>query len=480
MADQLSHRHLLAQLLELKEALQSDQQAYDDQLRRDRQIALDSNANTANGQLNAWLNNQSTSKSQRSAGRAVFSWHLVQLSLFALGVLTGIALSSVMLQYDGSQPINLIEVWLILVGLPFTLMLLWLFSILPFRLPGITFLSESIRQVFFQPLSQWLFKRLGSTTLSRWDHDSKSALLMSLSSSLMQWFGFGVAIASLLTTLAILASSDLAFVWSTSFDITETSLHQLTAWLSIPFSFWQGAEPSMELIQISHYYRLDETKSTLTNPDTARQLTQWWPFLVASIAVYSLLLRFLTLLLSLRLSHRAIQQEISALPGYSSLLARMNAPLVSTTSYHKEPVPPSSPQANITNIQFSLTAPVVNWGQTPLDQTSLTSALASMGFTATKQFQAGGSRSSVADQQTIAEISQLKPDGALILVRAWEPPLLEFKDWLKALRHQIDGAIVILLVDPDNSVPSEFNLLLWRDDLQSLADPQLYIEALPL
>ncbi len=74
----------------------------------------------------------------------------------------------------------------------------------------------------------------------------------------------------------------------------------------------------------------------------------------------------------------------------------------------------------------------------------------------------------------------------LILVKGWEPPLLEFIDFVKSLRGHLAGdraEIVVLPVglDSDSHVglhaASPAQIKLWRDKLARLGDPSLRVAA---
>ena len=483
----MSLKHPLTKLIALDECLPADTLNYEEKLQRDRKISVDAKANTPGKQIDAWLASQSSGACQNKAERWLFSWHVVQLILLFIGLVFGAGLASLVLQYDGTQPINIISAWIVLAGLPFLLMCLWLLTLLPFRFPAISLLSEVVQRSIFQPLSAWILRHLNKSQ----NHGAADKrvfmpgqkLLLSMSNVLMQWFAFGMGLGVLLTSLYLLASSDLAFAWSTSFGIQAASLHTITNTISAPFvSFIEAAAPSLDLIKSSHYFRLEEAASQQFTADKAAdQLTQWWPFLVASVATYAVLPRILTLLIARNQFKKTVLTDIKALPEYASLIARMNAPLVTTTHINSpknsdilETAPPPKP------MHFSLSAPLINWGQIKIEPALLEQALSNVGLQVESRFEAGGRNSTQEDTKIIAQLQQLKADDALILVKAWEPPLLEFKDWLGQLRKTIKGSIIILLLDPDNSHPSAADISLWRADLQQLADSGLYIEGLSL
>ena len=486
-ASRMSFSHPLTQLVTLSHTLPTDSLTYEQKQVRDRNIAINAGANTPAEQVQAWLADRATETTRRYAEHWLFSWHLVQLILFILGLVTGVGLSSLVLQYDGSQPINIIAAWLVLVGLPFTLMCLWLLTLLPFKFPLVSLLSEVLQRALFQPVSQWLLHRLNKPQMTSHQNalgfTPSRRLLFAMSNVLMQWFALGVGLGALGGALYLLASSDLAFAWSTSFGIEATRLHTITTKLAAPFAaFFEIAVPSLELVENSQYFRLEEAADRqFTQNNAANQLTQWWPFLIASIGFYTVLPRIFTLLIAYYQLKRSLYSELRALPDYAGLIARMNAPLVTTTGQNIESnkridTPEPAPEA----VRFSLVAPLVNWGAIEITPEQLEPGLENIGLSAQGHFSAGGRNSRQQDREVINQLQAARAESVLILVKAWEPPLLEFRDWLVQLRGVISGSIIVLLVDPDNRQPQEADLSMWRADLQQLADQALYVQGLPL
>ncbi len=483
----MSFRHPLAKLIALNHTLPTDSVSYEQKQQRDRNIAIQAQVYSPAEQVDAWLADQANDTTRNLAEHWLFSWQLVQLILFILGLVSGAGLSSLVLHYDGSQPINIIAATIVLVGLPFALMCLWLLTLLPFKFPVISLLSEVIQRTLFQPISQWLLRRLNKPQINSQRNTlgftPSRNLLFAMSNALMQWFALGVGLGALGSALYLLASSDLAFAWSTSFGIEASQLHAFTGVLSAPFAgLFEVAVPSIELIENSHYFRLEEAANQqFRQENAADQLTRWWPFLIASIGFYTVLPRIFTLFIALRRLKRRILNEIHNLPDYAGLIARMNAPLVTTTQQHvqsNEKI--SAPKSAEETIQFALTAPIVNWGAIDIAPDRLEPALAKMGLSAQEHFSAGGRNSRQQDRDVINRLQKSQAQGVVILVKAWEPPLLEFRDWLGHLREVISGSIIVLLVDPDNQQPQAADLSMWRTDLHQLADQALYVQGLPV
>ena len=89
-----------------------------------------------------------------------------------MGLLLGIAAASAALAYDGSHPVNLIAVLMLLVGLPLLFLILSLL-LLPGRVPGFGWLQQLLASL---NLGQWLTRWLGykiATSSSNLDSQPK-------------------------------------------------------------------------------------------------------------------------------------------------------------------------------------------------------------------------------------------------------------------------------------------------------------------
>lgn len=491
----------LIQLIALADALPADKASLTEKQQRDRQIAQnlakpassptdrDSSAKRAHEQppltqIDAWLNTIGSPETRQQAQHWARGWQLSQTLVGVLGVLSGIGVGAVTLYYDGSAPINIVDVWLVLVGLPLLMWLLWLLTLLPFRLPLISALSELIQHGLFAPLQGWLQKRFSAdkattSILNRFSAHWKTHLL----GVLMQQFALGLTAGSLLALLYLLASSDLAFAWSTSLAISAEQFHQLTHRLAWPFAhFFAEASPGLALVESSQFFRLDDTRAQQFSAEAPSQLTQWWPFLAASIAFYAVLPRLIGVWLAKALLKRATRAELLAFPGVSALLARMNAPTLLTTPDTPQPDTATPAERLYKPREWSLRAPLVCWGKLDTEIKTLKSALKKVGLDVEQVYQAGGLASLDDDQQLIEKLVKADAQGVLLAVKSWEPPMGEFRDWLATLRTRgtKQMPVIVLLLDVQEGVPAETDIAVWQADLEALNDPNLHIEPVAL
>jgi len=110
-------------------------------------------------------------------------------------------------------------------------------------------------------------------------------------------FSLGALISLVLT----ITTKDIAFGWATTLNIDTMALKSLLDKIAIWKSFCSSCAPSQELIELSRYNRLG---SAVNKEQVANALTlgQWWKFLALSIVVYGVLLRGLLLSIATFLS----------------------------------------------------------------------------------------------------------------------------------------------------------------------------------
>jgi hypothetical protein len=67
---------------------------------------------------------------------------------------------------------------------------------------------------------------------------------------------------------------------------------------------------------------------------------------------------------------------------------------------------------------------------------------------------------------------------ALVLTRGWEPPLLEFNDFLGLVRESLGGdvSLTVVPVDVTGSRVDPGDRAVWAQALGRLRDPRLYVQ----
>src|SRR2546423_330732 len=129
--------------------------------------------------------------------------------------------------------------------------------------------------------------------------------------------GWTAATAALLGCLRLIVFSDIAFSWSTTLvQLDAPRFHGLVHALAAPFAWlWPDADPSRALVEATRYSRLEGSYVLSGAGRAARPelVGGWWPFLLASIALYGLLPRCLALgIAAVRGSHLLARLPLDA------------------------------------------------------------------------------------------------------------------------------------------------------------------------
>lgn len=489
----MTHFSLLGDLIDLTEVLKTDLATdLEERKQRDRKIGqrLQSYRNKPAAQIRAWLHELNHSEPGKNGIQGVRVYHLLCLALTAAGLLTGWALTSAVLFYDGKQPINIVNALVVLVLPQILLLLLWLMAAVPWRQSLLGNIRASFALLNPGRLAGQLAGLLSGQN-SRgldllWSPDNAATLTPSarwLFSLWSQLFAFSFNIGILMSAFFLVSSSDLAFVWSTTLNISSEAFQHFLTILSAPWAgFLPDAVPGAELVAKSRYYRLEEGSLAGTReiPQLAVELGQWWPFLIAAVTFYGLLPRMVTLAISWFRFRHHLRKALCNLAGSPELLARMNSPLVSTHAAEPEPVlklAQGRVESNSLVKDYALRCPIIDWSGAGHDVEDLSSPLLSMGIQPQEQLTAGGRQTTEQDQELLISLCQGKLEGVCILVKAWEPPMLDFLDFVRGLRRQCGQKtpIIILLWGGEKGITMA-DRETWQLTLGQLADPGLHLE----
>ena len=236
------------------------------------------------------------------------------------------------------------------------------------------------------------------------------------------------SLSGLMVFFMLLLATDVNFVWRSTL-LTAQDLIRLLSWLSTPWSFWEGAQPTIEL--------LVQTQDSRIAPQSVALSTyaQWWQFVLAIQIFYSFLPRGLLLIgtrliilrrLSLHKQNR-LSGDSKRHEGKKELLATV-----------------------VTSIEKHCT--LINWGGIP--DVIVSDVERHFPRQIIDRLYAGPTAED--SQQSVAQQSEVPQ---LVLVKSWEPPLAELADYLQT------GAGYIMPLDWEQSekVPIDsFHLEEWR------------------
>jgi hypothetical protein len=460
--------------------------------RRDREIYLQMISIETEGQrelnqsilLYKWLTVRQRQEAEQAQGIVLpgRAWNelyrIVWWSFLLLGLTIGTSLAFSFLDYSGSEPVNITRYLISFVGV----------QILLFFIIGATFLYRLIWRLDLR--SSFLYSLLSRLMVSgvlklnryfgkkltgqqRLHISAAQGLLrekLQTHGSCLLWpvfillqvltigFNFGVLGATLLKVI----SSDIAFGWQSTLQVTEQFVFTLVKTIALPWSWFVPediAYPSLVHIKGSQM-TLKEGIYHLVTID----LVSWWPFLCFAVLFYGLLPRIALLFVglgSLRLNMTRLQFKRVAC---KQLLQRMTTSQVSSQApipdHSKQPTPLGLPQLEESAEYWSVSkedpdclhnTAVALIPNELYEQCSLSTLQALMqkrlGVDVREILQTGE-----VHQNELVMLGQLeerkkssKVDNVVILQEAWQPPILEFLLFLKQLRSRL-GADVPLFV----------------------------------
>ena len=203
---------------------------------------------------------------------------------------------------------------------------------------------------------------------------------------------------------------------------------------------------------------------------------------------YGLLPRLFLLVLAGAQLRRSLHRAFAEMPGVTVVLDRLTCELVSTQATAPE-APARVTSADPTLASSALTPldagelSVVNWSGLEVTDESLTlQCQTAWSRQIIGVHHAGGRRSISADAETIAALAASPASaGIALVVKAWEPPVMELFDFIRDLRESA-GPRRLIIVAPTGiqttgglTPPEPADLAQWEKRLRRLQDPALAV-----
>ncbi len=383
------------------------------------------------------------------------------------------------------------------VGVQLLLLALLGIVILPHRLtrhlPGVVAVQEALAW-----LSPGQFTRLAFRLLPRELRERLTELIQH-SSPHRQQFGrvqkwaivfaaqtFAVAfnVGALAGCLYLITFSDLAFSWSTTLEPNVEKVHHLTQVLATPWAWTtQSAVPSLELVRETLYYR----QAGVPHSGNPTRWGEWWPFLVACMVTYGFVPRLWLLTVAGWRFRRCVNHALVEAPGVTVVLDRLTSELVITQATGGDGQDAEAPagrpvEPNATALEVARLC-LVNWGGLDLPDEALQDCVHQAWQREILSVHHAGGRASLDDDgQTIAALGAAPSDtGLALFVKGWEPPVLEFTDFVRDLRQTVGERRLILVVpagmdDTGQLVPPrDLDAVQWQKRLRALGDAALVV-----
>ena len=272
---------------------------------------------------------------------------LVAVGLGVLGFLAGIGVAATLLHYEGDRPVNVSWYMFILVILQVLLVAgtaaAWYSRrshAVQAAMQDISLLGHLLKPLF-GAAARWVQRqrlahmppdvreeakaRKGLITRHFALYGPAAYLPMLIPAQL---FGIGFNIGVIFATIALEWFTDLAFGWGSALNVSPGTIHGLTHFIALPWSWLFGegvGYPTLEQVQ--------GTRISLKDPLfilSAENLRSWRWFLVLSVFTYGLLPRVVLLVASLY----TVRRTLAALPfthqRTQALYARMITPQLET------------------------------------------------------------------------------------------------------------------------------------------------------
>ena len=386
------------------------------------------------------------------------------LIAFVLGLLTGVGL----LSYSGHEPVNVIYFMAVVIFFPLFTMILTFLSI---------FRASSSENVLIHLSPAFWMERILSLLPAKVEENIQTFqinpllanwVILKRSQIIVLFFSLGL----LLSLLGVVVTKDIAFAWSTTLHISPEALHDFLTTLAFPWrEIIPSAVPSLELIEQSQYYRLGE-KLNEEMIAHASQLGEWWKFLAFSTLFYAIFLRILMFIfVSFGFNH-ALKQSLLTLKGVTKLLREINEPIISTHAKRKESTftPNEKNYSQIVNSLDASYDSIHGWA-IPHDELLLLGD--SMQVIAPKYFEVGGANTFEED----AEVISKSHGEVLLFVKAWEPPTMDFVDYLTELAEKVDKVIVMPIgTEKREYDASDKEIDVWDNKLTILKNRKVWLK----
>lgn len=352
--------------------------------------------------------------------------HLSQMSsiLGLLFLIIGFFVGIGLLSYSGKAPVNIIYYLLIVMVIPILSMTLSLLSM-------ITHGSVASFLNHFFPL-HWIEKIFSSSSFAKKINSLDKPFSLKLSKLLfierIQLFSLLFSIGVLISLLLIVVVKDIAFGWSTTLQIPPELFQSIVSSISLLWeSFFPSAVPSLELVEMSQYFRLggEVDSDMLYNVD---KLGAWWKFLAMTTLVYAILLRIILWIISKYAIKKQLKRDFLTLDGSQKILREFNTPFISTKApkqeKHLEIIEENIEQ--ISDNAYKSYNYIFGWNFSEDEILLINDAKEIRGDYI---YPIGGSFSFDEDESRAEEAKEM----VLLYVKAWEPPTMDFIDFLEIL-----------------------------------------------
>lgn len=391
---------------------------------------------------------------------------LLAFIFLLMGFLTGLGL----LSYSGNAPVNITYYLFFAMVVPLISMLFSLFTM---------FSRGGVAEFFSLFLSLHWFDKLVS--FLPFENKKSFAKKMLLPDELTKWMmierlqriSLLFSIGLVLALMFVVVVKDIAFGWSTTLDISATSFHSFVSNIAI---FWRdivpSAVPSLELVEMSQYFRLGEKldKDLIAN---ANHLGGWWQFLAMATLFYAIGLRLLFWLLAYVGYKRSLKKELLILDGVAILLREFKTAFVSTEALQVEKHLEIIEENNL-QVKHYVSRSYQNILGWNFSKDEILLANDSKEIKSSNFSSVGGNSSFKEDEDEAKKATKM----VLLYVKSWEPPTMDFVDFLELLLE--NKKIKSIEIYPLGTVgryyeSDEKDISVWKRKIQSLKSEKVWV-----
>jgi hypothetical protein len=204
----------------------------------------------------------------------------------------------------------------------------------------------------------------------------------------------------------------------------------------------------------------------------AAKLGEWWKFLAMATLFYAVFLRLLMYLLASVGLKKALEKSFLSLAGVTRLLREMNEPIISTSATMEEAEFVTFADVAVPTVHKldSKYDSVQGWA---IPKENLVVINDTMQIETTKLHEVGGGNT-IAEDTTIVQ----KSSGEVLLyVKAWEPPTMDFMDYIKELLPKVDKLILYPIGTQADGYKSKAKLVdIWARKISPLKEVKIWLK----
>ena len=454
---------------------------YAQRVRRDRRIARGCAPAGRLQSVRNWWREAAAGERSSDGARLSRVRTLVTFVMAALGIAAGVTVALAAFRYDGSQPVNVVRLLALLVGVQLAFLVVTLL-LLTGRAIGFSSFQDLLATITPGGWAVAVFRRLSRASpdaarLFDW-HSARASAGRFAKWQILFWSQAAAVafnVAALVSAILLVTFTDLAFGWSTTLEADSAAVSRAVHAIAWPWhTLVPSAVPSAALVEQSQFFRLE---SGSLASGASRALGGWWPFIVLCMVTYGLLPRLALLLLAAARLRAATGALLLDDPRVTALLDRMAAPEIETAAGAHDAAPDgnATPAAGAPR-PITGRANAVIWDDSLAPDAARAYSRERLGLELAAIAQAGGGRAMIADRAALEQAA----DGALpvvVFAPAWEPPLLELLDFLAELRRRVGTASILVTPVPEGAREvSPLERETWMRALGRLADAHLYVE----